>query len=251
MYKRQTQDIRPLKIARLNLMPTKIATETQLARLLGNTPLQVELDLIQLRSHVTRNTSQEHMLAFYKPFDQIRGEKYDGMIITVAPVERMEFEQVDYWRELCEVMEWTKTLSLIHIYMCIRDRYLLALIIILLAVALLCVWRLWLADGEGGETAGSATPAPEITFEPVSPTPGTGATLGVSGGVDTVVYYQDNFGYLVPVLTSVPYEDGIAKATLSLMVASGPNDMQAARLGLRTVIPENGTMDLDLSLIHI
>ena len=104
-----TQDIRPLKIALLNLMPTKIATETQLARLLGNTPLQVELDLIQLRSHVTRNTSQEHMLAFYKPFDQIRGEKYDGMIITGAPVERMEFEQVDYWRELCEVMEWTKT----------------------------------------------------------------------------------------------------------------------------------------------
>ena len=104
-----TQDIRPLKSALLNLMPTKIATETQLARLLGNTPLQVELDLIQLRSHVTRNTSQEHMLAFYKPFDQIRGEKYDGMIITGAPVERMEFEQVDYWKELCEVMEWTKT----------------------------------------------------------------------------------------------------------------------------------------------
>lgn len=104
-----TQDIRPLKIALLNLMPTKIATETQLARLLGNTPLQVELDLIQLRSHVTKNTSQEHMLAFYKPFDQIRGEKYDGMIITGAPVERMEFEQVDYWKELCEVMEWTKT----------------------------------------------------------------------------------------------------------------------------------------------
>lgn len=104
-----TQDIRPLRIALLNLMPTKIATETQLARLLGNTPLQVELDLIQLRSHVTRNTSQEHMLAFYKPFDQIRGEKYDGMIITGAPVERMEFEQVDYWKELCEVMEWTKT----------------------------------------------------------------------------------------------------------------------------------------------
>lgn len=104
-----TQDIRPLKIALLNLMPTKIATETQLARLLGNTPLQVELDLIQLRSHVTRNTSQEHMLAFYKPFDQIRGEKYDGMIITGAPVERMEFEQVDYWKELCEVMEWTKS----------------------------------------------------------------------------------------------------------------------------------------------
>ena len=104
-----TQDIRPLKIALLNLMPTKIATETQLARLLGNTPLQVELDLIQLRSHVTRNTSQEHLLAFYKPFDQIRGEKYDGMIITGAPVERMEFEQVDYWKELCEVMEWTKT----------------------------------------------------------------------------------------------------------------------------------------------
>ena len=104
-----TQDIRPLKIAILNLMPTKIATETQLARLLGNSPLQVELELVQMSSHETRNTPQEHMLAFYKTFDQIKNQKFDGMIITGAPVEHLEFEDVDYWKELCEIMEWTKT----------------------------------------------------------------------------------------------------------------------------------------------
>ena len=104
-----TQDIRPLKIAILNLMPTKIATETQLARLLGNSPLQVELELVQMSSHESRNTPQEHMLAFYKTFDQIKNQKFDGMIITGAPVEHLEFEDVDYWQELCEIMEWTKT----------------------------------------------------------------------------------------------------------------------------------------------
>ena len=104
-----TQDIRPLKIAILNLMPTKIATETQLARLLGNSPLQVELELVQMSTHESRNTPQEHMLAFYKTFDQIKDEKFDGMIITGAPVEHLEFEDVDYWKELCEIMEWSKT----------------------------------------------------------------------------------------------------------------------------------------------
>ena len=104
-----TQDIRPLKIAMLNLMPTKIATETQLARLLGNSPLQVELELVQMSTHETRNTPHEHMLAFYKTFDQIKDQKFDGMIITGAPVEHLEFEDVDYWKELCEIMEWTKT----------------------------------------------------------------------------------------------------------------------------------------------
>ena len=104
-----TQDIRPLKIAILNLMPTKIATETQLARLLGNTPLQVELELVQMSTHESRNTPQEHMLAFYKNFSDIKDQKFDGMIITGAPVEHLEFEDVDYWKELCEIMEWTKT----------------------------------------------------------------------------------------------------------------------------------------------
>ena len=103
-----TQDIRPLRIGLLNLMPTKIETETQLARLLGNTPLQVELTLIQMSTHKSKNVSQEHMLAFYKTFDEIKDLKFDGMIITGAPVEKMEFEEVDYWAELCEIMEWTK-----------------------------------------------------------------------------------------------------------------------------------------------
>lgn len=90
----KTQDIRPLKILLLNLMPTKIATETQLARLLGNTPIQVELELLMVKSHVAKNTSEEHMLAFYKTFDQVCGKTYDGMVITGAPVERMAFEDV-------------------------------------------------------------------------------------------------------------------------------------------------------------
>ncbi len=103
-----TQDIRPLKIAIVNLMPTKIDTETQLLRLLGNTSLQVETDLIRTASHQSRNTSQEHLETFYKTFDEIRDRNYDGMIITGAPVEQLPFEEVEYWDELCGIMEWSK-----------------------------------------------------------------------------------------------------------------------------------------------
>ena len=112
-----TQDIRPLKILILNLMPTKIATETQLARLLGNTPLQVEMELIHTKTHESKNTPQEHLLAFYKTFDQIADKTYDGMVITGAPVEHMPFEEVEYWDELCAIMEWSKThvTSVFHI----------------------------------------------------------------------------------------------------------------------------------------
>ena len=113
-----TQDIRPLKIGILNLMPTKITTETQLARLLGNTPLQVEIELVQVSSHKAKNVSEEHMLAFYKTFDEIRNNKYDGFVITGAPVERLPFEEVDYWDELCEIMEWTKTHVHIAFHIC-------------------------------------------------------------------------------------------------------------------------------------
>ena len=105
----RTQDIRPLRILLLNLMPTKIDTETQLARLLGNTPLQVELTLMHTSSHKSKNTSQEHLLAFYTTFDKIRENNYDGMIITGAPVENMPFEEVEYWKELCEIMAWSRT----------------------------------------------------------------------------------------------------------------------------------------------
>ena len=104
-----TQDIRPLEIVLLNLMPTKIVTETQLSRLLGNTPLQVRLELMHTKSHVSKNTSAEHLLNFYKSFDELKHRKFDGMVITGAPVENMEFEDVDYWQELCEIMEWSKT----------------------------------------------------------------------------------------------------------------------------------------------
>ncbi|MBO5279666.1 MAG: homoserine O-succinyltransferase [Clostridia bacterium] len=104
-----TQDIRPLKILLLNLMPNKIDTETQFSRLLGNTPLQVELELIHTRSHKSKNTSAEHLLSFYKCFDEIKHKKYDGMVITGAPVEKMPFEEVEYWEELCDIMEWSKT----------------------------------------------------------------------------------------------------------------------------------------------
>ncbi len=103
-----SQDIRPLNILILNLMPTKIETETQLLRLLSNSPLQVEIELLQVKSHKSKNTSQEHMLKFYKTFDEIRDKKYDGLIVTGAPVELLEFEQVDYWEELCEIFEWSK-----------------------------------------------------------------------------------------------------------------------------------------------
>lgn len=104
-----SQDIRPLSIAVLNLMPTKIETETQLARLLGNTPLQVELTLLHTKTHKSKNTSSEHLLAFYKTFDDVRDLKFDGLVITGAPVEKLEFEEVEYWNELCEIMEWSKT----------------------------------------------------------------------------------------------------------------------------------------------
>lgn len=104
-----TQDIRPLKILLLNLMPKKIETETQLSRLLGNSPLQVDLELIHTKSHKSKNTSAEHLFTFYKTFDDIKDRTFDGMIITGAPVEQLEFEEVEYWEELCEIMEWTKT----------------------------------------------------------------------------------------------------------------------------------------------
>ena len=112
-----TQDIRPLHILMLNLMPSKIETETQIARLIGNTPLQVELELLQTASHKASHVSEEHMLAFYKTFDEVKHKKYDGMIITGAPVEQMPFESVDYWEELCEIMEWSKShvTSTLHI----------------------------------------------------------------------------------------------------------------------------------------
>ena len=104
-----TQDIRPLKILVLNLMPKKTETETQLSRLLGSTPLQVELELIHTKSHVPKHTPKEYLLAFYKTFDDIKHRKFDGLIITGAPVEKLEFEDVTYWKELCEIMEWSKT----------------------------------------------------------------------------------------------------------------------------------------------
>ncbi len=103
-----TQDIRPLKIVILNLMPTKIETETQILRCLSNTPLQIEVDLMQTSTYTARHTSEEHMLAFYKTFDEVKVHKYDGMIITGAPVEMMAFEDVEYWEELCQIMEWSK-----------------------------------------------------------------------------------------------------------------------------------------------
>ena len=103
------QDIRPLQILLLNLMPTKVDTETQLARVLGNTPLQIELELIAPSGHISKNTSQAHMLAFYKTFDEVKHRTFDGLLITGAPVEHLEFEEVDYWPELCEIMEWSKT----------------------------------------------------------------------------------------------------------------------------------------------
>ena len=103
------QDIRPLQILMLNLMPTKIDTETQLSRLLGNTPLQVELTLMHTSSHKSKNTSQDHLLAFYTTFDKVKDRYFDGLVITGAPVEMLEFEEVEYWEELCEIMEWSTT----------------------------------------------------------------------------------------------------------------------------------------------
>lgn len=104
-----TQDIRPLKILILNLMPTKVETETQILRCLSNTPLQIEVELLQTSTYQAKNVSEDHMLAFYKTFDEVSHRKFDGLIITGAPVEMIEFEQVEYWEELCQIMEWSKT----------------------------------------------------------------------------------------------------------------------------------------------
>ena len=104
-----SQDIRPLEIVLLNLMPTKVVTETQLSRLLGNTPLQVNLSLMHTTSHRSKNTPQDHLLSFYKDFGDLKHRKFDGMVITGAPVEQLPFEEVDYWQELCQIMEWSKT----------------------------------------------------------------------------------------------------------------------------------------------
>ncbi len=106
------QDIRPIRIAILNLMPTKISTETQLLRLLGNSALQVEITLLHTESHESKNTSQDHLIAHYKTFRDIENEKFDGLIITGAPVEQIPFEQVDYWPELCDILTWKET----HVY---------------------------------------------------------------------------------------------------------------------------------------
>ena len=111
------QDIRPLKIIILNIMPKKIETETQILRLLSNTPLQVDIELLYLESHISKNTPVSHLSNFYTTFEQIKNNKYDGMIITGAPVEQLEFEEVDYWKEITAIMEWSKknVFSTMHI----------------------------------------------------------------------------------------------------------------------------------------
>ena len=108
-HRAMTQDIRPLRIALLNLMPTKIATETQILRCLSNTPLQIEVDLVQTSTYQSTHTPEDYLLKFYTTFDEIKNNYYDGFIITGAPVEKMDFEEVDYWDELTEIMEWSKT----------------------------------------------------------------------------------------------------------------------------------------------
>ncbi len=105
----ESQDIRPLKIGLLNLMPKKIQTETQFARLIGASPLQTEFSLIRMSEHETKNTAAEHMAEFYQPFRDVRDQKFDGLIITGAPIEHLDFEDVTYWPELCEIFEWTQT----------------------------------------------------------------------------------------------------------------------------------------------
>jgi len=112
------QDIRPLRIVILNLMPLKITTETDLIRLLSNTPLQVEIDFMKIKSHTSKNTSIEHMKAFYKTFYSMRNQKYDGMIVTGAPVEQLDFEEVTYWDEIKEIFEWAKTHVTSTMYIC-------------------------------------------------------------------------------------------------------------------------------------
>lgn len=113
-----SQDIRPLKVALLNLMPLKITTETDFVRLLSNSPLQVEVDFIKMKSHKSKNTPEEHMETFYKNFDEIRGSNYDGMIITGAPVEQMDFEEVTYWSELQEIFDWAAKHVTSTLYIC-------------------------------------------------------------------------------------------------------------------------------------
>lgn len=112
------QDIRPLRIAILNLMPTKIATETQLLRLLGNTPLQVEVTLLHMASHDSKNTSSEHLMAHYASFQDVKGQAFDGLIVTGAPVEQLPFEQVDYWPELAELLDWARTHVWASLFIC-------------------------------------------------------------------------------------------------------------------------------------
>ncbi|TAL66580.1 MAG: homoserine O-succinyltransferase, partial [Bacteroidetes bacterium] len=112
------QDIRPLRIAVLNLMPLKITTETDLVRVLSNTPLQVEMDLIKLKTHTSKNTPVEHILEFYIEFEKIKNQKYDGLIITGAPVEQLEFEEVTYWEELTEIFSWAKTHVTASLFIC-------------------------------------------------------------------------------------------------------------------------------------
>lgn len=112
------QDIRPLKIAILNLMPTKIATETQILRLLGNSPLQVEITLLRTRTHQSKNTPEEHLLSFYQTFDQVSDQRFDGLVITGAPVENMPFEEVDYWPELKTIMDWSDQNIYSTFYIC-------------------------------------------------------------------------------------------------------------------------------------
>ncbi|WP_346693951.1 homoserine O-acetyltransferase MetA [Coprobacter fastidiosus] len=113
-----TQDIRPLRIVILNLMPLKITTETDLIRLLSNTPLQIEVDFLKISGHISKNTPVEHMMTFYKDFSTLRNENYDGMIITGAPVEQMPFEEVDYWKEVSEIFDWARTHVTSTLYIC-------------------------------------------------------------------------------------------------------------------------------------
>jgi homoserine O-succinyltransferase len=117
-YRAVHQDIRPLQIAILNLMPTKISTETQILRLIGNSPLQVEITLLRTATHESKNTSEEHMLAFYQTIKDVEDRRFDGLIITGAPVEHLDFEQVDYWDELAYIMEWRNTHAFATLYIC-------------------------------------------------------------------------------------------------------------------------------------
>lgn len=117
-YRAMHQDIRPLRVLLLNLMPTKIATETQILRKLSNTPLQIEVELLRTASHTSANTSQEHLESFYRTFDEVRHSRYDGLIVTGAPVELLEFEDVDYWPELCDIMDWAHAHVTSALYIC-------------------------------------------------------------------------------------------------------------------------------------